>query len=630
MTGGKLRAAGTGPESLAVRPPAPRPSFPRWPAGIALALLAACGGGGGGEAPAVPPVVSMGVVSATLPTHAVVTIENPWNRDATATAGASTGPFSLGAGAVPVTVPGRGSVDLDVVFIPAGPGDAAGTVVVHLEDARGDVHDVPVAASATAEPVVLTVTTPVLAFGEVLSGDARIVDLLVRNDSALSPAPLSIVAFPAGGWTLLGPALPRTVAPGATETFPVRYQPSGVGDFGGTMTLGADYDPSGPLSAVLAATTGGRVVTDYGTQTLDTNRRTPVLTVDVPADAISLSLEGEMGTGDAVGLAELTGPGGKVYENTSSTGAFIWIPGDEVGSPTVPNTDRSDVQLVPGGGTYSFRLFRWSGTGATMKVRAIVERRPGPNATIGVLDLDVWLANAITPKAATASTDVYLQQVLDAMDTILSQAGVRLGDVRYHDVTDAKYDDVTDSEFPPMLRLTASVADPRLNLFFVRTALGGGVLGVSATIAGPLRNGTGLSGIMSLYGGGYSASLLGLVAAHEIGHYLGLYHTAESDGSHDFVDDTAECPASGTSAACPTAGGGYLMHWQAVGGTTISPGQAHVIVGHPCVGPDVPPVATLRALTVSRKALLDAALFGASAPEDWCATCARCRSKQPR
>jgi hypothetical protein len=75
------------------------------------------------------------------------------------------------------------------------------------------------------------------------------------------------------------------------------------------------------------------------------------------------------------------------------------------------------------------------------------------------------------------------------------------------------------------------------------------------------------------------------VAAHEIGHYLGLWHTVESFGQHDFIDDTLECPASGPGGPCATAGGGYLMHWQAVGGTTITNGQGRVIRGHPLLAP---------------------------------------------
>ena len=135
-----------------------------------------------------------------------------------------------------------------------------------------------------------------------------------------------------------------------------------------------------------------------------------------------------------------------------------------------------------------------------------------------------------------------------------------------------------------MLQTSSTAMDVRLNLFFVRTAFGGGVLGVAGTLSGPAQNGTSQSGVMSLYIENPSQGqrdLVALVAAHEIGHFVGMWHTVEQSGSHDQVLDTAECPANGTNANCPTAGGGYLMHWQALGGSDITNGQGGVIRAHP-------------------------------------------------
>ena len=595
-----------------------------------LSLLVACGGGGGGGAPPplTPIALTMGLVASTAPTRRTVTIPNDANSVATVTAGPAAGPFTLDPADLPLLIPAHSTSPLGVLFTPTGTGDAAGTAAVEVDAGGGNVIEIPVEATATAESVVWTVTTPALAFGEVLLGTTRTLVAHAHNNATVSPGPLTGATFPAGGFAVVGTPLPTMIAPGADATISVSYTPTSVGAFTGSMLIGATGVAT-PLAVVVSGTTGGPVVTSYGTRTLDASLRTSVLTVDVPADAISLSLEGVMTPGSAAGLAELTGPSGKVYENTSGTGAYIWIPGDEVFSPTLPNTDHTDVQLEPGGGTYSFRLYRYSGTATTIKVRAIVERRPGNTGSVGNLDLDVWLAKVITPKAATAATDTRLQATLSAIDAILAQAGIHLGDIRYHDVTDPTYDDVTDPEFGPMLQLTSAVTTPRLNLFFVRTALGGGVLGVAATLAGPRINGTQLSGVMSLYDGGYTSNFIGLVSAHEIGHFLGLYHTAESNGANDFINDTNNCPATGTNAGCLTSGGGYLMHWQAVGGSNLSAAQRMVIRGHPCVDATLLPPAPLVAASFAPEFDLRAGIDQASLLEGgsttWCATCARCR-----
>jgi len=73
---------------------------------------------------------------------------------------------------------------------------------------------------------------------------------------------------------------------------------------------------------------------------------------------------------------------------------------------------------------------------------------------------------------------------------------------------------------------------------------------------------------------------LAVTCAHEMGHYLGLYHTSERDGSlHDPISDTPECTANGSSI-CPDADN--IMFW--TGGAmrhALSEGQASVLRRHP-------------------------------------------------
>jgi len=88
---------------------------------------------------------------------------------------------------------------------------------------------------------------------------------------------------------------------------------------------------------------------------------------------------------------------------------------------------------------------------------------------------------------------------------------------------------------------------------------------------------------------------LGTTAAHEIGHYLGLYHTSERDGdAHDPIADTPECAAG--DDACPDASN--VMFWTGGGARSrLTAGQGAVMRRHPLVvaaPPPAPPTADCR------------------------------------
>ncbi|MDF1702272.1 MAG: M12 family metallo-peptidase, partial [Planctomycetota bacterium] len=436
---------------------------------------------------------------------------------------------------------------------------------------------------ATAEDVVWSLLTPSLDFGSVAVGASADREVRFRNESSLSPVTLRSATFPYGAFDVVSAPFPLVIQPGAEGVLTIRFAPVEGGIFDGAAAIGPN-DIGGPISIPLVAQAPGppsELVTDFGTRFFS-GSNTQQLSVDVPANALSLTIDA-LGASGSYGLGELLGPDDKVYENTALTGDYVWQPGAEAFSTTVPNTDRTNVQLVPGGGTYRFRIRRLSGNASSVQVRAIVEVRDQP--TPSLLDLNVWLADGLTVDAATAPSDTRLQAILSQMDSILGQQSVRIGDVDYYDVSEPAFDDVTSAgEFSQMLRTTSAAAATRLNLFFVQTALGGGVVGVSATVSGPKRNGTSISGVMAIYGG-FGTNVIGLIAAHELGHFLGLYHTVEQAGGHDFVDDTVNCPATGTDPLCPDEGGGYLMHWQAVGGTDLSAGQGLVLRAHPLLRP---------------------------------------------
>ena len=122
------------------------------------------------------------------------------------------------------------------------------------------------------------------------------------------------------------------------------------------------------------------------------------------------------------------------------------------------------------------------------------------------------------------------------------------------------------------------------------------LFGIASGLPGPAGlHGTRASGVVSTaeyFGQSFENPLVpgeivegnaytGLILAHEIGHYLGLFHTSEIDGSrHDPIADTPECAPEDFPLACPDLGN--LMFPLAVpGNDALTAGQAHTVRASP-------------------------------------------------
>jgi hypothetical protein len=147
------------------------------------------------------------------------------------------------------------------------------------------------------------------------------------------------------------------------------------------------------------------------------------------------------------------------------------------------------------------------------------------------------------------------------------------------------------AELPGLFRLSAGANDSAVNLFFVADIAirpGDGEPEAEAGgIPGPLgMHGTGASGIAiatNMMEG--DPQRLGRTLAHELGHYLGLFHTSEADGSvYDALPDTPACTnkydADGNGldvADCAGVGSDNLMFWARTTGTKLTPDQQAVL-----------------------------------------------------
>ncbi|MCA9314723.1 MAG: hypothetical protein H6806_09440 [Planctomycetes bacterium] len=613
------------PQTMA--PPQTVPPPRRARAALAACLLAlcvgACGGGGGGDG-----ATDYGTLALVPASDLGYTLANPLGEAGTLELVADAAPFAVAAGFLPRAVVAGETVELPLRFAPTVSGTFTRTLELRFVGATAS-EDVQLLVRARAETVTFELSTTTLDFGTIAK-DAEIErSVTLVNRSALSTVSLQTIQLPAPSLSLVGGGLPTVLAPGGVLALTVRYAPTtpeladgtahiGPGDLGGDIAL--------PVIARCPGE-GSEDVLALGRFSFDATSRTASIPFDVPADGISFTIEATNEAGGTYGLAELLGPGGREYETLQNTGPLRWNVGTPLFVTTVPNTDRAPLQLVPGGGTYTVRIWRMVGDAEDVDVRVIVERREAGGDQLGSLPLNVFLAPGINVSAASAPTNARMTTFIGQIRGALAAKGVVLGDIDWYDLGDVAYTDIqTDAEFRAMLRATGAAAENRLSLCFVQRISmgvppGQTIAGVAGAIGGPRRTGVDASGVMCIFTGA-SAEVLGLVAAHEICHYLGLYHTVEANGVHDFIDDTLDCPASGTDATCPEEGNLYLMHWVATGGARLSEGQGFVLRRHPCIDPGVPGLSKAR--LGAPPPALDAAGFmeALGLGPHWCGTCA--------
>jgi hypothetical protein len=274
----------------------------------------------------------------------------------------------------------------------------------------------------------------------------------------------------------------------------------------------------------------------------------------------------------------------------------------------VPNTSLALDRVLTAGqvepGAWTFTVNDWAfqcpfpgcasgDASGRYRVHALTKQEP-PVST-GVLDLEVYLATDPTSVVSTAQGAVSHPQVARLVRSLahfLGRGGLCLGTVTLRDLPQWVKDryatngsvDVSDSRPCGDLQqlFTNAIAPSRAVHLFLADALEApasgdfSIAGVDGSIPGP----SGFPG--TIYGGaivglndelGHELSSgacegtgapdiarcgtdrLAYVAAHEIGHWLGLFHTTEQSGFvFDPVSDTARCACSSCTSLVRRAG----------------------------------------------------------------------------
>lgn len=156
-----------------------------------------------------------------------------------------------------VSVPAGGQARVPIVFQPATLGEANGTLTFQLDGAPIGSGDIPPSITRTVSVrgegvaanlsyLIVRSGTPAAVspggtvdFGPTGIGSTNSVELEVRNEGE-TPAPIELIAVAdAPVFTTNAPALPTSIAPGASLTLTLAFAPAAFSSYSGTLEVGS-------------------------------------------------------------------------------------------------------------------------------------------------------------------------------------------------------------------------------------------------------------------------------------------------------------------------------------------------------------------------------------------------------
>ena len=383
----------------------------------------------------------------------------------------------------------------------------------------------------------------------------------------------------------------------------------GDGDGDGDVDADADGDVDADVDADADADADADVEAEDPHLVVTFDDVTPgdTLTFEVPDGTLGFHIVVEVvdsSWSETVGVESLSSPSGAELIGDYTIADADWpstIGYEGIAAASVPQS--SHPAVMPAVETGEWTLVVGAPglpAGRSLRATVYIQRTHDGEYHGATMDLHLYVPEGLTiadPGAShqvtvdDAATDESVQARVDAFFAALDEIfGISRGDVFYHGLDASSLTVADEGDLTPlMLQTVEPDGPPGIHIMLQNgvTVWGMEVWGISLGAPGAaVRTGTPMSGVALNVDAAYTAVADGYTLVHELGHFLGLFHTTELDGlSADTLDDTPECETIETNPyGCPDARDiMFPIFWGASGGIGINATehQLHVVHGSP-------------------------------------------------